>query len=164
MSREWKPGDVVAGNWSDSGKPFHGVIDIGGGVWIEGKGPYFWNSDDLRPLVAIDPDDRKQVETLRNLLWDAYTEQTGGGVVTSEGQGKVLAGNALQAALRSLVAPPKPDEPLKVGAAVLDEADTVWVRVENGIGGEPAWSSTHSHDGMWRDIAAVKILSDGVQS
>ena len=73
--------------------------------------------------------------------------------------------NALQAALRSLVTPPKPDEPQGLGAVVEDAEGRRWVRVNETLRAvwRPVDASTSNSFRNYPDIAAVKVLSEGVQ-
>ncbi len=70
----------------------------------------------------------------------------------------------VQAALRSLVTPPKPDEPQGLGAVVEDADGELWVlapgaRHYGWVCKNLAVSSRH-----YADISAVRILSAGVTS
>ncbi len=75
----------------------------------------------------------------------------------------------VQAALRSLVTPPKPDEPQGLGAVVEDAAGDRWVHVCDcrGLNGMPNkdWQRRGEvRQSVYSDISAVRILSDGVTS
>ena len=96
--REWKPGDVaVIGSqrWRRLGNRW--VNDLGS---QEGREPH-----GLRPLAVIDPESAEQVERLAALL-----RLNGGGAryAHMSAKGAREDFDALRAALRGLVAPPKP--------------------------------------------------------
>lgn len=124
-----------------------------------------------RPLVVIDPDDREQVERLRDLMDAAWVDHNDG-QLDFPARHTSARGNALQAALRKYAnpKPPKPKEPQGLGAVVEDCAGVKWVRVEPSIpgGGSTlcAWRSRVPQDApkefSWSNIAAVRVLSDGV--
>jgi hypothetical protein len=109
---------------------------------------------DVRPLVVIDPEDREGVEQLAHTI--VATEHRGCGSMT-------CYRDTVQAALRSLLAPLKPDEPLGLGAVVEDAEGRVFVK----------WSHKHredrnwKHEGMggdyrhWSDIDVTHIHSHG---
>ena len=105
-----------------------------------------------RPLVVIDPGDREQVERLA----DAFTAIEDPPVNTA-GQHRVAS---MQAALRSLIAPPRPEEPTGLGAVVVDDEGHTHV-----LSRSPAQHPWVGADGKWRewrDIDAVRVLSEGV--
>jgi hypothetical protein len=114
-------------------------------------------------LVVIDPEDREQVERVTSLF---YNERTRGD------RASIVGGStdAMQAALRSLVAPEKPAEPTGIGALV--EADFAtnegkgfgpahWARAGDG-----SWrcltDGMTSHATAWPFLSVVKVLSEGV--
>ena len=103
------------------------------------------------PVVVIDPEDREQVERLDSAYQNA---------LDSAPQYLGVA-DVMQTALRSLISPPRPVEPTGLGAVVEDITEK-WVagpgvpggrRWEPECGGEPR---------RYVDIAAVKVLSEGV--
>jgi hypothetical protein len=107
---------------------------------------------DARPLVVIDPEDREQVEQLAAACRTAFGWTCG----PTENDT-----TATQAALRSLVTPPKPPEPQGLGAVVEDAEGRRWVR------GEHAWTNLGAKGiflnwTAYADLAAVKVLSEGV--
>ncbi len=63
--------------------------------------------------------------------------------------------------------PPKPDEPQGLGAVVEDAADHRWTRIYPGVGEGEAWYCDDARGRAqwehWANIAAVKVLSEGVQ-
>lgn len=152
--REWKPGDVA-------------VAD-GGGIfmrndkdqWIDWRGDRFYIKSP-RPLVVIDPEDREQVERLLRtyhaqypMSWPSDTDEE--------------HARNLQAALREFAnpTPPKPDEPTGLGAVVEDEDGALWISVTNK-GADDRWQPNNLRSDLcrrnFRDIAAVRVLSEGVQ-
>lgn len=109
-----------------------------------------------RPLVVIDPEDREQVERLADLL--IVERATTDGVVHS----------GVQAALRSLITPPKPEEPTGLGAVVEDVEGSKWIRwcspgAAHSFSQQP-WQMADGGgaDTYWSDITAVRVLSEGV--
>jgi len=153
VSREWKPGDVAlvrrGPSWSGRAMwTLEGWIDQGGD---RERVPLF-DITDARPLVVIDPEDREQVNRLDVALSAmSFSARHCGSF------------SVLQAALREFAnpTPPKPAEPTGLGAVVEDAAGTHWVRHQTtGGGGWYVDGITRSYD----DIAAVKVLSEGVTS
>ena len=107
-----------------------------------------------RPLVVIDPEDREQVERLARICHDLD------GVELDNPEPMTTRGLAMRQALRSLIAPPKPPEPTGLGAVVEDEDGEAWVRYARQHSTAPWVNGTTSVE--WEDIAAVRILSEGV--
>lgn len=117
MNREWKPGDV-AKTAQGTVALCHGtgrMIDQNGAPWSDTRFP-----ENLRPLVVIDPEDREQVRALADAAFP-------------EAQGNT---NRLQAALRSLVAEPEPEEPTD-DVLVRDSRGNLW----EPLGDEQGWTS-----------------------
>jgi hypothetical protein len=148
MKREWKPGDVAM-------IPFDNRDEIGifiAGGWVTRDTLKPLPFQDARPLVVIDPEDREQVERLCSHLLDIHW------------YGDT---DYMQAALRKFAnpTPPRPDEPMGLGAVVEDAEGVRWIRVTGGdatpwarlgnVGYSPGWRH-------WSDITAVRILSEGV--
>ncbi len=107
-------------------------------------------------VVVISPEDREQVERLASAYTTGIRDRSD--VATD-----------MQAALRSLVTPPKPDEPQGLGAVVEDAAGDRWVHVCDcrGLNGMPNkdWQRRGEvRQSVYSDISAVRILSDGVTS
>ncbi len=100
-------------------------------------------------LIVLDAEDREQVERLYDLFSDTDHESPVDG---------------MQAALRSLLTPPKPEEPTGLGAVVVDEGGHVWVRVHETYG-DFLWRMEvpNTCAAKWADINAVRVLSEGVQ-
>ena len=109
-----------------------------------------------RPLIVIDPDDRAQVERLARLLWPHYSKSE---------SARLAKADITQAALRSLVAPPKPAEPQGLGAVVEDEDERTWVLVNRDA---DMWrlceGPARGKFSAYADITAVRVLSEGVRN
>jgi hypothetical protein len=155
---EWKPGDVAV---VSSPKLRRDVViyrtqreNEVGEVWVDQYG-YLQDSviAEPRPLVVIDPEDREQVELLVDQFMGQWSGCEGSRVGTMQGVLRVFAGHA------------KPEEPTGLGAVVEDTHGQVWIRAD--ASGSTPW--TASDAGMvarwvgYARIAAVKVLSDGVQ-
>jgi hypothetical protein len=99
-----------------------------------------------RPLVVIDPEDREQVERLTAAMVNEY--------------GVDVHYDETQAALRSLIAPPRPPEPKGLGAVVEDADGRRWSRANDA--GE--WYSADGEEvgPHYSHVAAVRVLSEGV--
>jgi hypothetical protein len=165
VSREWKPGDVVTA--TVMGRP--NVRLVAGWSrydprlrwcelsprWADGDDDECWfmpsQVTDARPLVVIDPEDREQVNRLDIALASMHFSAANCGSF-----------GVLRAALRSLVEPPKPEEPKGLGAVVEDAEGARWIRTDSD---EPAWSEWENAIGRWHydRIAAVRVLSEGIQ-
>jgi hypothetical protein len=156
MNREWKSGDVamVKGGESEwvavrvEGRCLLGCAagydstphwHAGGGAMADGH--------KARPLVVIDPEDREQAMLLYGLY---YRNMPGPGV------------DQMQAALREFAnpKPPKPEEPTGFGAVAEDAEGEWWVRITVPTGAW--WRNSRGLTRVWRDIDAVRVLSEGV--
>ena len=109
-----------------------------------------------RPLVVIDPEDREQVERLAReyvITWLGPREEVSPETVEQ-----------MQAALRSLIAPPKPPEPTGMGAVVEDDEGVRYVGLGDHYGGgQLRWKGGRGMTFTSYDrIHAVRILSEGV--
>lgn len=146
QNRAWKPGDMVF--HSSRGRGI--VQECLTGLWVE-----FQQNDvasraadvDVRPLVVIDPEDREQVTRLAF----AIAERCG----NTDG---------VQAALRSLIEPSRPEEPTGLGAVVESADGELFVR--HGIADEDeetGWCDSQGVGRSWARVNAVKVLSEGVQ-
>lgn len=150
MTHEWKPGDVAMVEGKVALR-VHGPHQKKGQepLWQWGRGD--WTTlplGPIRPLVVIDPEDHEQVERLDKAYQAALDTKYAG------------LGDVMQAALRSLIAPPKLPEPTGLGAVVEDAEGHRWTRV--GADKTP-WYRVDSHDWYrWQNVAAVKVLSEGV--
>ena len=156
MTREWKPGDLIT---DDTDGVFF-IVEVSANTraaWTEGASAVDadgngWRVDSIegaRPLVVIDPEDREQVERLARTYCDAAY------------QGRFVLADieVMQAALCSLVEPPKPPEPTGLGAVVEDADGSWWVRV-NSV---HFVSNAHPNNSQtYAEIAAVRVLSEGV--
>lgn len=152
MSAEWKPGDVAV---------VDGIVSV------------------VRPLVVIDPEDREQVERLAVAYTTVESARSGDEYRawenrSAEARGRIVDG--LAAALREFAnpTPPKPEEPTGLGAVVEDADGARYVR-DYERGAMP-WALTKRTDTngehvdaydskarrSYADIAAVKVLSEGV--
>jgi hypothetical protein len=160
--REWKPGDIAVvteqpATIGAQREAFVAVKDDKGWFAVDPGVGWFGNSDivDARPLVLIDPEDREQVERLANAIW-AY-------------RGNIVSDlcSATEHGLREFAnpTPPKPEEPLGLGAVVVDAEGRCWVR-DTDNPGELNWLSSprgiSPKRSRYATIAAVKVLSEGV--
>lgn len=122
------------------------------------------SADAIRPLVVIDPEDRQQVERLESLyLRDEHDECAN-------------PTDCMADALREFAnpTPPKPDEPLGLGAVVEDADDERWIKIDTHADcndwtriGNPENPDTAPYPNRrwtYNNIAAVKVLSEGVVS
>lgn len=149
MKREWQAGDVAMLKiaFDDVTLRRLGFRDCDG--WTDQTGAT-WSTDrvNARPLVVIDPEDRDQVAALLHAM-------------------RPGAANGffnLQDALRSFIAPLKPDEPTGLGAVVEDAKGERWVRVE---GAHLPWLGMVKGSALsvcYDEIAAVRVLSGGITS
>lgn len=143
MTRDWKPGDVA----TVDGTPltFFENDDTSELMFTNGSGyqhPARHLSAKARPLVVIDLEDRERVSRLtRALKGQAFHEE-------------------VQAALRSLLAPPKPDEPTGLGAVVEDDRGDRWIRRDADRPWVSAQGKTFPCE--WTSLTAVRVLSEGV--
>lgn len=163
MKQEWKPGDVamVRRNGKEVvAMRYHTGAE---GGWQQAAGLAFDHFDadpqtTPRPLVVIDPEDREQVERLIR-AWVGATAGCPDALRVTEQQV-----DRLQAALREFAnpTPPKPEEPTGLGAVVEDETGYHWVRGKSES--HLTWfDPTSEYDNRhWGQIAAVRVLSEGV--
>ncbi len=111
-------------------------------------------------VVVIYPDDRAQVEALAN----EYAALSSG-FAELQDEPWTLPAMRMRQALRALAnpRPPKPDEPTGLGAVVEAINDNYFVRVN---GDEMGWARSGKNADaclyVWADIAAVRVLSEGV--
>ncbi|MGZ4521040.1 MAG: hypothetical protein ACXVGA_06805 [Mycobacteriaceae bacterium] len=151
MTRDFKAGDVAMVSALDKPKPYRAYFD--GETWREYDAKWFCVDSPAshRPLVVIDPEDREQVERLTRAHCAAFDS-------TCVQPEEV---NAMQAALRSLIAPPRPPEPTGLGAVVEDAEGVRWLR--RHMGEQSVWCharETGWHE--WSEITAARVLSEGV--
>ncbi|MDR7253747.1 hypothetical protein J2X46_002737 [Nocardioides sp. BE266] len=171
MKREWKPGNValVRGTIGVDAVAVRSGVPSNMGWAYNGDGPdtknygNCWMSDRdgdavIRPLVVIDPEDREQIERLRDLMV---------GHDIHEGRpcySTTCHADRLADALHEFANPTplKPDEPTGLGAVVEDEKGDHWVRLDaSGV-----WACSEDEDRTatyWPKVTAVRILSEGVQ-
>lgn len=128
--------DDYNGQWVDHKK---------GRLYPEGMVP------EIRPLLVIDPEDREQVERLAM----AHGGVSGDAPLT--GDLWSIPGLRMQAALRSMLTPPGPEEPQGLGAVVEDVEGTQFVRMHDGW-----WHGGHPVSRNWAAINVVRVLSTGV--
>lgn len=160
MGREWKPGDVAMVNGDI-------CLLTSRGQWEHGRSDrfaYYYSHSDLtsvRPLVVIDPEDREQVTR----LWIEFAKD----LLAHSGDEEWDGISAMQRALREFAdpKPPKPEEPLGLGAVVEDSAGVHWVSAQREDDTDPCWYGLLPDEGMtvahYSDIDAVTVLSEGVQ-
>jgi hypothetical protein len=117
-----------------------------------------------RPVVVIDPEDREQVERLLRGYagWKADPDD-----ITNYPEYV----DHMQAALREFAnpTPPRPEEPTGLGPVVEAPNGDRWSRIEPT--GDPdhtrVWiceADEQVRPRPWPDIAAVRVLSEGVQA
>lgn len=139
------------------------------GFWampLLGKGNGLsWNQLDdygdratIKRLVLVDPKLRGSYNTIDHWLREAANTCTNHGQYTKS---RILRGLADQ--ISPQLGPPKPDEPLGLGAVVIDTDGVVWVR---GRTVDSVWrqSDAVGPQHVWRDyedIAAVEVLGEG---
>lgn len=157
MSREWKPGDVALVEVGCESNRHRGMFLFGG--WRYGDDKWVANDPAIvtaRPLVVIDPEDREKVTSLIRAVDLAAGHDT-----TAVYPHRI---QNFTVALRSLVTPPKPDEPKGWLSAVEDADGNRWCL--HGGPTEPGleWYSPDLNARRpYSHIAAVRILSEGVQ-
>jgi hypothetical protein len=151
---EWQPGDVGA---IDTRRSDSLVFRTPNG-WLSAAGICLNPHLNPRRLVVIDPEDHEAARRLLETYGQQFTDWT------PELDSNVTR---LQAALREFAAPtpPKPDEPMGLGAVVEEDDGTKWVRTEDdsqpwvahlgGGHGNVVWLD-------WADVAVVRVLSHGV--
>ena len=173
--REWKPGDVIV----DAGGSWFWIVEVtsnteaaakSGRAWTPGSSAVDadgngWRVDSIegaRPLVVIDPEDREQVERLIERMAQARVWAV---VPTDIDSMADYRANQMQTALRSLVTPPKPDEPTGLGAVVEDVSGRRWTRYDTRDP-QPWWWNGAPEVAVCRyayaDIDAIRVLSEGV--
>ena len=158
-AREWKPGDVALADGFFKGIIFRCLdpVNRNEAKWMTGEeGRYYGSARDVRPLVVIDPEDREQVERLAR-GWHAEREHAIRWEKLSQ-HDRDESIRTQQAALRSLITPPRPEEPTGLGAVVEDEDGVTWVRSGDGY-----WHDSDGGTARWDAVKAVKVLSEGVQ-
>lgn len=184
--REWVPGDVAVvtitrrtGDLEPSTYLAFNVGDNYGWVGVSDGEPCGRLTDEeayfiieRRPLVVLDPDDRDALLEFANAIPTCAVashcdpqECMSGGCWTDR----------VQAALRSLITPPRPEEPKTLLASVEDDDGFIYVRQCTG---SPQQDMSHpwlliasnrfplpvrdDREKRYADITAVRILSEGV--
>ena len=157
MSREWKPGDVAMVAFNDN--PAQRAVRSGG-VWafLDSSG-YGIDSyvTDARPLVVIDPESHADAQRLADALCAVMCK----GEPSWDEARAYEVHSHMRAALMSLAdppTPPKPDEPTGLGAVVEDAEERLYVNV--GTAKDKWRHGSIAYN--WREIAAVRVLSDAV--
>jgi hypothetical protein len=159
---DWKPGDVALATYDGKTKVYLRVRRDGFDQWESQDGTTlkrFEMADVARRLLVIDPESGEQIERLLLAYWENVTEPF---VLSVE---QKVAG--LQSALRAMLEPPKPpkpDEPIGLGAVVVDGDGRRWTWAgEQDINDDRHWRQETSHLGRTYDrINAVEVLSSGV--
>lgn len=112
-------------------------------------------------VVRIDPEDYGQVRRLADALIAAIC-------CTGDDEADAARNRDLRAhvadALHAMLEPPKPpkpEEPLGLGAVVVDVNDNVWVNTSTVVAN--SWTLAATADrSSYADIDAVEVLSQGV--
>lgn len=169
VSREWKPGDVAMVNDVTGADPETIAVCVtagntGDAHWrlMHERGGDVWSSvSKARPLAVIDPEDREAVERLMTCIplrdrIEAVLRRS----VDDDNFRRI--GDHFQAALREFAnpTPPRPEEPLGLGAVVLDAENWRWLSHRSGW---RKWERTDGKRAEYADVAVVRVLSDGVQ-
>lgn len=156
----WKPGDLAMvkcsdGEWRQATCEPH-ASHVGVLVWRFPDRVYRdIDNSTARPIVAVDPDDRHQVERLIDAV-DRQARLRGYAASSDRRSTRI---DAMTDALHTLIALPKPAEPTGLGAVVEDADGEKWVRLESA----PHWTCDGVGSGHYAGINAVRVLSDGVQ-
>lgn len=120
-------------------------------AYIGGDGEFV--SFDLKSVVLIDPTSREQVERLAKALYP-----------DSDGTSLNILVAIFTKALREFAnpKPPKPDEPMGLGAVVRDDSSrAVWTAIA-AMGGVDRWSCPNGERREWADLPCqITILSPG---
>ena len=154
MSTQWKPGDVAMVSALNKPEPYRAYYD--GKTWREYGEPMFCvdQPQTMRHLVVVDPEDREAVERLWNLFRNNEIPN---------------GREAIADALREFAnpKPPRPEEPMGLGAVVEDDFGSRWVCVYSEDGDPQRWAM-QGQVGLvdrWRtynDVPVVRRLNDGV--
>lgn len=143
--RGWKPGDVAVISVPNR-DVFHRAF-FDGETWRECGGGYYFSFDtptSVRPLIVVDPEGR-DVNRLVIRLGTRYKGST----------------RLMRETLRDLHTDPPPEEPEGLGAVVEDARGQRWVRTDYA---DHQWLNHTAGISAWADIAAVKVLSEGVDA
>jgi hypothetical protein len=158
MSREWKPGSLAMVTALNRRTPY--LAWFNGKTWVELAIPtnHLMRPETCTAVVVIDPENREQVNRLADSFCLARWSHAADSVECDP-----LTRSSMQFALREYLdpTPPKPDEPMGLGAAVEDEDGEWWVRVSGKTGFW--WRNHQGGSRRWVDFgASVKVLSEGV--
>lgn len=163
MSGGWNPGDVVLVDgehvglvWREGGEDMLSLIYADGGG--DACSVYLGNAT-VRRLVVIDPGDREQVERLTKALVEA-AHADGNFIVSDNG----IHGDTTARALREFAqpTPPKPDEPLGLGAVVEDADGDFWVYAGLRDDDDKRWWRHAWNKRKYDAINVVRVLSEGI--
>jgi hypothetical protein len=180
MTRDWRPGDVFVARideppysaadvrefmdeliewWPRRPRPDESGVGKAGGSSMFRWFTRLVEAAQVGPLVVIDPEDREQVERLI-CAQDVHFDGTPRHSVTADDLADMM-----QAALRSLIEPPRPDEPTGLGAVVEDERGEWWIR-DKTTTTVNHWKRARGEDGgsrySWSHIRPVRIVHEGV--
>lgn len=160
-AREWKPGDVALvrcsdGEWRQA--QFENLLSADAPAWRFPDGLVRSAATAASPLVVLDPGG--DLDPFCKALVEAM-HKAGDRASAANG----VHPGTVATALRSLLAPPKPDEPQGLGAVIEDDKGKRWVRSHQR--GKP-WYRDHPeiHDEDWLNydqIAVIRVLFEGVQ-
>lgn len=151
VNRNWQPGDVAVATLHDG--TTSRAIRRNDGTWRAADSCINNPPHNFRPLVVIDPEDREQVERLVTLVRD----QIRFGVVEEYE-------DRLQAALRSLITPPRPEEPTGLGAVVEDVNGRRWIHIDTHRDCNDDWVPLGVKTRTLLGQAAPRHRFDGIQA
>lgn len=168
--RAWKPGDVARMTITRRTDPddkteyiaFYGGLHSGGWVGVtdgECTGALTNATDrfiiDARPLVVLDPEDDEQVRKLADAFCTERWDHS-----TGSDECDPLTFASMQAALRSFVAPPKPEEPGLGGMVETRDGDE-WAHVN--VPKAPWMCGNRNRWAFYDDLDVVRVIVPGVQ-
>ena len=165
MKRAWKPGDVAM---AAGERVIYTDNDLSPWTWALTGAPAHRQDrveEEARPLVVIDPEDREQVDRLAKAMHES-DHIASWHDLHNETRSQIK--DAMQAALRSLVEPPRPEEPTGHMAVIEDRKGDRWVNWRDPRRSghhERPWVNTHDSEDArdYADIDVVRVLSEGVQ-
>lgn len=158
MRREWKPGDVAMVTHQGSHPEPVVAIRAHADSWFGGQ---CFIPDSVvvttRALVVIDPEDREQMHRLATAHVDLRE-----GFAELMDEPWTMPAMRMRQAARSLITPLKPDEPTGIGAVVEDADGLLWIRCHETP--DRAWEAVNGQSSTKRyaQVAAVRVLSEGV--
>ena len=115
--------------------------------------------------VMVDPESREHAERFARGYLEVHAYSTTPWEKRDpESRDRII--RAVQAGFRAVANPPKPPEPTGLGAVVEDARGDFWVYtgLRNAKDGETRLWFHGSLPADYADIAAVKVLSEGIQS